>query len=167
MVRHKKDKYSKRFRNANPPGIRSGRETFGDDGRLLDTRPPFKAACWDFEHCDAKRCSGKKLVKLGLMRNLRVNQKFAGVVISYVFPLKCKRPSYDAPWVQRKHKLTFEETPFWSFARPKAKITLSASDTGPLEQYGAAVVECSWKRVDEIPFGRIGGKCERLRMYQT
>ena len=49
------------------------------------------------------------------------------------------------------------------FARPKAKTILSASDLGLLEQYGAAVVECSWKRVDEVPLGRIGGKFERLR----
>jgi pre-rRNA-processing protein TSR3 len=27
------------------------------------------------------------------------------------------------------------------------------------------VVECSWNRVDEVPFSRIGGKCERLLPY--
>jgi len=26
-------------------------------------------------------------------------------------------------------------------------------------------VECSWKRLDEVPFSRIGGKCERLREF--
>ena len=84
MVRQKKDKYCKGFRNQNPfqPRMRSADEI--ENGRQQDSRPPFKAACWDFEHCDAKRCSGKKLVRLGLMRNLRVNQKFAGIVISYV-----------------------------------------------------------------------------------
>lgn len=34
-----------------------------------------------------------------------------------------------------------------------------------MEQYGAAVVECSWVRVKEIPWTRIGGKCERLLPY--
>lgn len=34
-----------------------------------------------------------------------------------------------------------------------------------LEQFGAAVVEASWKRIDEVPFARIGGKCERLLPY--
>lgn len=33
-----------------------------------------------------------------------------------------------------------------------------------MEQHGAAVVECSWVRVKEVPWSRIGGKCERLRM---
>ena len=48
---------------------------------------------------------------------------------------------------------------------PKAKKVISAADNELLEQFGAAVVECSWKRVDEVPFSRIGGKCERLLPY--
>ena len=51
-------------------------------------------------------------------------------------------------------------------ARPKAKTVLSAADRELLERFGAAVVECSWKRVDEVPFSRIGGKCERLRKLE-
>jgi len=39
---------------------------------------------------------------------------------------------------------------------------VSPADREALEQFGAAVVECSWKRVEEVPFSRIGGKCERL-----
>lgn len=42
---------------------------------------------------------------------------------------------------------------------------ISPADKELLEQYGAAVVECSWVRVQEIPWSRIGGKCERLLPY--
>lgn len=42
---------------------------------------------------------------------------------------------------------------------------MSPADRDLLEQYGAAVVECSWVRVQEIPWSRIGGKCERLLPY--
>lgn len=69
-------------------------------------------------------------MRLGMMRELHVGQKFAGVVVS-----------------------------------PKAKRIISKEDKDLLEQYGAAVVEASWKRIDEVPFGRIGGKCERLLPY--
>lgn len=31
-----------------------------------------------------------------------------------------------------------------------------------MEQYGAAVLECSWARITETPWPKIGGKCERL-----
>lgn len=34
-----------------------------------------------------------------------------------------------------------------------------------MEQYGAAVVECSWVRIKEVPWQKIGGKCERLLPY--
>ncbi|OCL07012.1 DUF367-domain-containing protein [Glonium stellatum] len=134
MVRHKKDNFSSRGKKySNAPRARGPpREGTGEDTGegATNSKPAFKAACWDLGHCDARRCSGKKLIRLGLMRELHVGQKFAGVVVS-----------------------------------PKAKKVLSGSDKGLLEQYGAAVVECSWNRVEEVPFGRIGGKCERLLPY--
>lgn len=48
---------------------------------------------------------------------------------------------------------------------PNAKRILSPADRELLEQHGAAVVECSWVRVKEVPWSRIGGKCERLLPY--
>ena len=63
----------------------------------------------------------------GLMRELSIGQKFAGVVIS-----------------------------------PNAKRVVSPADKDLMEQFGAAVVECSWVRIKEVPWAKIGGKCERL-----
>lgn len=77
MVRHKKDFKGKKL----PPGLRPRRSSNeGEEGQ--QKRPSFKAACWDLGHCDMKRCSGKRLMRLGMMRELHVGQKFAGVVIS-------------------------------------------------------------------------------------
>lgn len=50
--------------------------------------------------------------------------------------------------------------------RPNGKTILSPADKELLEQHGAGVVECSWARLKEVPFARIGGKCERLRKTQ-
>lgn len=81
-MRHKKDGFAaKGKKHSNTPrhqrpGIHN------EDGELHRKRPPFKAACWDLEHCDPKRCSGKRLMHFGLMRELHVGQKFSGVVIS-------------------------------------------------------------------------------------
>lgn len=91
---------------------------------------PVKLAMWDFDHCDPKRCSGKKLERLGLITSLKVGQRFQGIVIS-----------------------------------PNGKSVICPNDRSIVEEYGASVVECSWARLDEIPFNKIGGKHERLLPY--
>ncbi|KAH9959347.1 hypothetical protein BC827DRAFT_1134728 [Russula dissimulans] len=39
-------------------------------------------AMWDFDHCDPRRCSGKRLARQKLITVLRVNSRFRGVVLS-------------------------------------------------------------------------------------
>ncbi|MCJ1286162.1 ribosome biogenesis protein tsr3 [Xylographa opegraphella] len=128
MVRHKKDGFSKGKKYSNAPHHRPS--PHNEDGESTYKRPSFKAACWDLEHCDPKRCSGKRLMHFGQMRELSIGQKFSGVVIS-----------------------------------PNAKVMISPLDRELLDQYGAAVVECSWVRIKEVPWAKIGGKCERLLPY--
>ncbi|KAF8423880.1 RLI and DUF367 domain protein [Tirmania nivea] len=111
-------------------GTRITRSAEDIESSITPVRPQFKAAAWDLQHCDPKRCSGKKLIRLGLMRDLRIGQKHAGVIVT-----------------------------------PNGKIPVSPADQGTLESYGAAVVECSWARLEEVPFGKIGGRCERLLPY--
>lgn len=130
MVRHKKDLAGKG--NGKNKSRTHAQHTHPEreNGLGGNKRPSFKAAAWDLNHCDAKRCSGKRLMRLGLMRELHVGQKHPGVVVS-----------------------------------PKAKNLISPADRPILEQYGAAVVEASWKRIDEVPFNRIGGANTRLLPY--
>ncbi|KAI1338170.1 DUF367-domain-containing protein [Xylariaceae sp. FL0016] len=124
MVRHKKD-----LRRGGKGGPRPRPRLANDDSESPDAIP-FKAACWDLNHCDPKRCSGKKLIKLGLMRDLHLGQRHNGVIIT-----------------------------------PNGKHTLSPADRELMDQYGAAVVECSWARTQEIQWNKVGGKCERLLPY--
>lgn len=81
MVRHKKDM---RGRGGMRNEYKPSRHPHTDVDGNVSSRPAYKAACWDLGHCDAKRCSGKKLMRLGLMRELHVGQKHAGIVVSYV-----------------------------------------------------------------------------------
>lgn len=83
---------------------------------------------WDFDHCDPKRCSGRKLQRLHLIRSLRVGQRFKGIVLS-----------------------------------PKGTQSVSPSDRGIIETSGLCVVDCSWARVEEVPFDKIRSPHERLR----
>lgn len=128
MVRHKKDGFGPKGKKySNAPRQRGPRD---DDSEAPHARPSFRAACWDLGHCDPKRCSGRKLMKQGLMRELAIGQKHSGVIIT-----------------------------------PNGKATVSPADREIMEAYGAAVVECSWARTSEVPWPRIGGKCERLLPY--
>lgn len=85
MVRHKKDfaGRGKKFggRGGGPPRQPRHRDDDQDAETSLG-RPAFKAACWDLGHCDPKRCSGKKLMKLGMMRELHLGQRHGGVIIT-------------------------------------------------------------------------------------
>ena len=79
MVRHKKDNFSRGAKKSFTPRPRPR----GDNENSSTTsRPPFKAACWDLGHCDPKRCSGKRLMKIGLMRELSIGQRYPGVIVS-------------------------------------------------------------------------------------
>lgn len=83
MVRHKKDNLSSRGKKFSTGGPRHRAIPRDDEDSTGYSKPSFKAACWDLEHCDPKRCSGKRLKHFGLIRELPIGQKFPGVVISY------------------------------------------------------------------------------------
>ena len=48
----------------------------------VETCAPFPVAMWDMLHCDPKRCSGKKMARLGMITELRLGQKWIGVCLS-------------------------------------------------------------------------------------
>lgn len=52
------------------------------DSSDSDIEIPYTVAMWDFNQCDPKKCSGRKLARLGLIKCLKIKQKFPGVVLT-------------------------------------------------------------------------------------
>ncbi|KAM3315214.1 hypothetical protein ACQJBY_033760 [Aegilops geniculata] len=98
-----------------------------DNAEEESNSPKIQLAMWDFGQCDAKRCTGRKLSRFGLLKELRVTNGFGGVVLSPV-GTHCVSKE-DHPIVQRK---------------------------------GLAVVDCSWARLDDVPFVKLRCGAPRL-----
>ncbi len=90
--------------------------------------PPL--AMWDFEHCDAKRCSGRKLLRQGDLYLLALQERFRGVALS-----------------------------------PMGTEPVSPADGELMRTAGLAVVDCSWARLEEVPFKRLKAEAPRLVPY--
>ncbi|KTW27290.1 hypothetical protein T552_02273 [Pneumocystis carinii B80] len=56
---------------------------------------PILLAMWDFGHCDPKRCSGRKMARLGLIKTLKMGQKWNGIILCHDMELFLSKE--DAP----------------------------------------------------------------------
>ncbi|XP_012274410.1 ribosome biogenesis protein TSR3 homolog [Orussus abietinus] len=122
---------------------RRKRHVVGKEGRFLQERDKsdkedesepeqerlvaFPVAMWDLEHCDPKKCSGRKLARHGLIKTLRLGVRFPGLVLTPM-GTKCVNPS----------------------------------DQDIIRDHGCAVVDCSWARLDDTPFGKMRTPNPRL-----
>lgn len=57
---------------------------FPTDEESEQANAKIQLAMWDFGQCDAKRCTGRKLARFNLLKELRVTAGFGGIVLSPV-----------------------------------------------------------------------------------
>lgn len=101
---------------------------------------PIDIGMWDFNHCDPKKCSGRKLVRLGFVKTLRLTQRFNGIVLTPMAS-KCIGPDdreliensglavVDCSWAK------LEETPFSKMKSTNIRLLPYLIATNPIN-YG-------------------------------
>lgn len=93
---------------------------------------PITLRMWDFQQCDSKRCTGRKLCRLGYIKSMKPGQAFRGIVLS-----------------------------------PAGEQALSPSDREIVETLGISVIDCSWAKVQELPYKQVRSGYHRLLPFMV
>ncbi|PRP72762.1 hypothetical protein PROFUN_07662 [Planoprotostelium fungivorum] len=60
----------------------NNRESEVETEENVATEFPVKLTMWDFGQCDSKRCTGRKLARLGYLKEISISRKTRGIVLS-------------------------------------------------------------------------------------
>ena len=128
--------------------------------------PDLRLAMWDLGQCDRKRCSGTKLVRHRMVEELSLGQKFPGTRPPISLPptrdpppcslapcQPCNRNTDNSRGARARRVAYWPASLAGVILSPMGRSCMSGEDGDLIREYGLAVVDCSWARLDEVPFG--------------
>ncbi|CBI21472.3 unnamed protein product, partial [Vitis vinifera] len=127
--------------------------------------PKVQLAMWDFGQCDAKRCTGRKLSRFGLLKEIHCSRKIKGLFLMVGICTLISSSSLHRP---RKSLLTLccelrVTSGFGGIAlSPVGNQCVSKEDYILIKRKGLAVVDCSWARLSDVPFTKLRCAAPRL-----
>ncbi|KAJ0041004.1 hypothetical protein Pint_26673 [Pistacia integerrima] len=134
--------------------------------------PKIQLAMWDFGQCDAKRCTGRKLSRFGMLKESICYIIFFLSIMVWIY--------YEMGLIdiQMKHR-HFQMSLIWTIQylmqelrvssgfrgialSPVGSQCISKEDYSLIKGKGLAVVDCSWARLGDVPFVKLRCTAPRL-----
>jgi len=109
-------------------------------------------AMWDLGQCDKKRCTGTRLSRQGALEELRLNQVGALIFDKH----RGSREPIKRPFVVQHFPGVI--------LSPVGRNCVSRDDLDLIVNKGLAVVDCSWNKLDDVPFGMF--VCSHFAFWQ-
>ncbi|OMJ21653.1 Ribosome biogenesis protein TSR3 [Smittium culicis] len=77
----RRDNVSRKYKNWGQDSKHTELDLSDTESNSKHEKLPIPVTMWDFDHCDPKRCSGRKLERMGIITELRLSQSFQGLVM--------------------------------------------------------------------------------------
>ncbi|KAF7130503.1 hypothetical protein RHSIM_Rhsim10G0156200 [Rhododendron simsii] len=123
--------------------------------------PKIQLAMWDFGQCDAKKCTGRKLSRFGLLKE-SLDSHTQAYRAAHLNTAQALLILLNDEFGNIMQELRVTNGFGGIVLSPAGKQCVSKEDYILMKRKGLAVVDCSWARLDDVPFAKLRCAAPRL-----